>query len=145
MRSPLDRLRHALSFEIIALLIVVPLGAWIFGFPMHDMGVVGVVGATIATLYNMVFNHLFDLLMKRRYGSTRKTPRQRVVHAVAFETGLLLVLLPFIALYLGISLWQAFVMDISFAGFYLVYAFVFNWAYDWLFPLPEWNRQPATE
>lgn len=145
MRSPLDRLRHALSFEIIALLIVVPLGALIFGFPVHDVGVVGVVSATIATLWNMAYNWLFDLVLKRRCGTTRKTPRQRIVHAVLFEGGLLLVLLPFIAWYLGISLWAALVMDISFAGFYLVYALVFNWLYDWVFPLPEWSQQPAAE
>ncbi|WP_417524727.1 PACE efflux transporter [Marinovum sp.] len=145
MRSPLDRLRHALSFEIIALLIVVPLGALIFGFPLHDIGVVGVVGATIATLWNMAYNWLFDLVLKRRCGTTLKTPRQRVFHAVLFEAGLLLMLLPFIAWYLGISLWAALVMDISFAGFYLVYALVFNWLYDWVFPLPEWAQQQATE
>ncbi|WP_323764934.1 PACE efflux transporter [Marinovum sp.] len=145
MRSPLDRLRHALSFEIIALIIVVPLGALIFGFPMQDIGVVGVVSATLATLWNLVYNYGFDLILKRRSGTTQKTPRQRVLHAVLFEAGLLLVLLPFIAWYLGISLWTAFVMDISFAGFYLVYALAFNWLYDWLFPLPEWSTQPAAE
>jgi uncharacterized membrane protein len=33
------------------------------------------------------------------------------------------------------------VMDISFALFYVVYAFVFNWSYDRVFPLPEWKSQ----
>lgn len=49
--------------------------------------------------------------------------------------------MPFIAVYLGISLWQALMMDISFAAFYMAYAFVFNWAYDRLFPLAEWQTQ----
>ncbi|MEQ9476658.1 chlorhexidine efflux transporter, partial [Marinovum algicola] len=52
---------------------------------------------------------------------------------------------PFIAWYLGISLWQAFVMDVSFALFYMVYAFGFNWAYDRLFPLPEWKTAQASD
>lgn len=30
-------------------------------------------------------------------------------------------------------------MDLSFALFYVVYAYVFNWAYDRIFPLPEWK------
>jgi uncharacterized membrane protein len=30
-------------------------------------------------------------------------------------------------------------MDVSFALFYVVYAFVFNWAYDRIFPLPDWQ------
>lgn len=139
MRSIFDRLRHALSFEIIALLLVVPLGAFIFHMPMHDIGVVSVVSATLATLWNIAYNYIFDASMQRFTGKTRKTGSQRICHAVLFEVGLLIVLMPFIAWYLGVSLWQAFLMDVSFAVFYVVYAFVFNWAYDRLFPLAEWD------
>jgi uncharacterized membrane protein len=64
----------------------------------------------------------------------------RVAHAVLFEGGLLVALMPLIAWYLGVSLLQAFMMDVSFALFYLVYAFVFNWAYDRIFPLPDWQQ-----
>lgn len=139
MRSTPDRIRHAISFELLGLALVTPLGALAFGMPLHDMGVVGVVGATIATLWNYVYNLGFDHLMQKLRGSTLKTLKIRIFHAVLFEAGLLIVLLPFIAWYLGVSLMHALVMDISFALFYLVYAFVFNWAYDRVFPLPEWT------
>ena len=85
----------------------------------------------------------FDHLLRRFTGTTLKTMPMRIIHAILFEAGLLLTLMPFIAWYLGISLWQAFVMDVAFALFYLVYAFVFNWAYDRLFPLPEWQTEKA--
>lgn len=143
MRSPLDRLRHALSFEIIALLLIVPLGAQVFQMPMQDIGVVGVVSATLATFWNFAYNYFFDLGLQRFTGTTLKTGGIRVLHAVLFELGLLIVLMPFIAWYLGIPLWQALVMDLSFALFYMVYAFGFNWAYDKLFPLQEWAADPA--
>jgi uncharacterized membrane protein len=144
MRSPLDRLRHALSFEILALVLVVPLAALLMGVHMQDMGVVGVVSATLATLWNMVYNWLFDHALRRLTGTTLKRPRTRVLHAILFEAGLLLVLMPFIAWYLQISLLAAFLLDAGLAGFYLAYAFGFNWAYDRLFPLPEWqNAAPA--
>jgi uncharacterized membrane protein len=68
----------------------------------------------------------------------------RIAHAVLFEVGLLIVLMPFIAWYLGISLLHALVMDISFALFYMGYAFVFNFAYDKAFPLPEWQHAEAS-
>lgn len=55
--------------------------------------------------------------MQRLRGGTRKTTLIRVLHAVMFEVGLLFVLLPLFAWYLGISLWQAFLMDVSFALF----------------------------
>ena len=108
--------------------------------PMHDIGVLGIVGATIATLWNYIYNFGFDHIMQRVRGSTRKSTLIRALHAVMFEVGLLFVLLPLFAWYLGISLWQAFLMDVSFALFYMGYAFVFNWAYDRLFPLPEWQK-----
>ena len=143
MRSALDRLRHALSFEIIALILVIPAGAILFDVPLHDFGVVGIVSATLATLWNLGYNVLFDLALQRLTGTTLKSRIVRVLHALAFEAGLLMVLLPFIAWYLGISLWDAFVLDIALAAFYLVYSYVFNLIYDTLFPLPEWSQEQA--
>lgn len=143
MRTARDRIRHAISFEIIGLALITPLGAWAFHMPMHDIGVLGIVGATIATLWNYIYNLGVDRIMQRLRGSTRKTTPIRVLHAVMFEVGLLFVLLPLFAWYLGISLRQALPMDVSFALFYVGYAFVFNWAYDRLFPLPEWPKLEA--
>lgn len=140
MRTVKDRLRHAISFEVIALFIVTPLGAWVFDEPIGDIGLVALVSASIATAWNYFYNLLFDRAMMRWRGRVQKTLLIRMGHAVLFEAGLLLVLIPFIALYLGIDFVTAFLMDISFSGFYLVYAFVFNWAYDVIFPLP--TEQP---
>lgn len=47
-----------------------------------------------------------------------------------------MVLLPFISIYLRISLWEALKLDAALAAFYLLYSFAYNWAYDYLFPLP---------
>ncbi|MBL0371081.1 PACE efflux transporter [Rhizobium sp. KVB221] len=139
MRTTSDRIRHAVSFEIIGLALITPLGAWAFGLPAADIGVVGLVGATIATLWNYIYNLGFDHALRHFSGTTEKTLPTRVVHAVLFEGGLLVVLMPLIAWYLQISLMEAFVMDVAFAAFYLVYAFAFNWGYDRVFPLPEWQ------
>ena len=143
MRSAFDRLRHAISFEVIALILVIPAGAILFDVPLHDFGVVGIVSATLATLWNLGYNVLFDLALQRLTGTTLKSRIVRVLHALAFEAGLLMVLLPFIAWYLGISLWDAFVLDIALAAFYLVYSYVFNLIYDTLFPLREWSQKQA--
>ena len=137
MRTTQDRIRHALSFEIIGLLIVIPLGGWVFDFGMSEGGVVALVSATIATVWNYLFNLGFDHILRRLQGHTGKSVVLRVFHAITFEAGLLTVLMPFIAWYLDVSLWHAFTMDVSFSAFYLVYAFVFNWIYDVVFPVPE--------
>ncbi|PIB25056.1 hypothetical protein BFP76_02620 [Amylibacter kogurei] len=142
MRTTFDRIRHALSFEIIGLLVITPLGALAFHMPIHDIGIVAILAATLATLWNYIYNLMFDRTMLRIRGSVHKTIPLRIIHAVFFELGLLIVLLPFVAWYLQISLMQALIMDISFALFYLIYAFVFNWAYDLIFPIPN-NEQTS--
>ncbi|MBS1167865.1 MAG: efflux transporter [Proteobacteria bacterium] len=141
LRSLPDRIRHVISFEVIGLALVTPLGALAFGQPMLDIGVLSAIIAVIATLWNLVYNYLFDIVLRYARHTTAKGTAMRVFHAVLFEVGLLAVLMPFIAGYLGISLWQALAMDLSFALFYMAYAFIFNWVYDRLFPLPEWQMQ----
>lgn len=49
-----------------------------------------------------------------------------------FETGLLLTVVPLAARWLGVALWQAFLLDIGLALFFLPYTFFFNLAYDHL-------------
>lgn len=135
-RSFSDRVRHALLFEVIGLAIFMPGAAWLFNQPVSHMGVIGVVSATVATVWNFVYNLGFDHAMIRLTGSPAKTLLIRVAHAILFEAGLVLLLVPVIAWYLGISLWAALVMDVAIVTFYLVHAFVFNLAYDRIFPIP---------
>lgn len=136
MRSVRDRIRHALMFEAIGLAIVIPAGAYLFGLPAGHMGVIGVGSATVATIWNFFFNLGFDHAMQRMVGHTHKGFGTRILHVALFEGGLLMILLPPIAWYLGITLMQAFVMDIAIVVFYVVYAFSFNLAYDRVFPIP---------
>ncbi|MHA6344233.1 PACE efflux transporter [Roseivivax sp. CAU 1761] len=142
MRSTADRIRQAVSFELIGILIVTPLFAWAFAHPAGEMGVLVVLGATAATVWNYLFNLGFDHLLHWRRGDVRKTLPLRIAHAVLFEATLLVLLLPLFAWWLDVSLISALIMEISFAGFYLVYAFVFTWAYDTVFP-PQ-RARPAS-
>jgi uncharacterized membrane protein len=139
MRSTADRIRHAICFEVIGILIATPLGAFVFHLHAGDSAVIVVGSATVAMLWNYVYNLGFDHALKALGRSTEKTLSIRIGHAVMFEIGLLLMLMPLIALYLGITLWEALLMDIAFAPFYMGYALAFNWAYDRVFPLPEWQ------
>jgi uncharacterized membrane protein len=143
MRSTADRIRHAICFEVIGILIATPLGAFVFHLHAGDSAVIVVGSATVAMLWNYVYNLGFDHALKALGRSTEKTLSIRIGHAVLFEIGLLLMLMPVIALYLGITLWEALVMDLSFAAFYMGYALVFNWVYDRVFPLPEWQAEEA--
>ncbi len=136
MRTTGDRIRHAISFEIIGLILFTLAGTWLFNTPIADMGVIAIVGATVAMLWNYLYNLLFDHALLRIRGQLNKTVAMRVFHSLLFEAGLMIIMLPFIAWYLRISWMDAFIMDFGYALFFMVYAFVFNWAYDIVFPIP---------
>ncbi|GCD51664.1 PACE efflux transporter [Acetobacter pasteurianus] len=141
-RGTADRVRHVLLFELIALAIVIPTGSTLFGLHESSMGVIGIGSAITATIWNYLYNVVFDRVMARLYATTHKTVRIRIVHTLLFEAGLQVVLLPAIAWYLQESVLTAFSLSMSIAVFYLVYAFVFNMAYDRIFPVPA--DHPAT-
>lgn len=135
MRDTADRIRHALSFELIGFLIVITAGMVLFDMQVRDIGVIALVGSIIAMIWVYVYNYLFDLVLMRLQGHAGKSIAQRLLNSLLFEIGLLLVLLPFIAWYLQVSLLEAFMLDAALAMFYLVYSFCFNWVYDRLFPI----------
>lgn len=143
MRRFQDRVRHALMFETIGLAIITPAAAWLYDKPMLDMGVVSVGAATLATVWTFVFNLGFDHALRWLKGDAIKALRHGLLHTVLFELGLLVMLLPPMAWYLGMTLWQTLLLDLFIVAFYLVYNFLFNIAYDRLFPLPAARMQPA--
>jgi uncharacterized membrane protein len=135
MRTTPDRIRQAVSFEVIGLIVVIGFGTLVLGYSMVDFGLLGAIGATIATAWNYIYNLLFDHALLRYTGTPRKTFKLRVAHAIGFELGLMVMFLPIVTRILNISLMEALIIDLGFIAFYLVYAFVFTWAYDTLFPI----------
>ena len=135
MRTRRDRIRHAVGFEIIALILSIPIMSFFFSFDLKDISVIAITGSIMATIWNYSFNIAFDKGMLRFRRSTFKTPAIRILHVLLFEGGLLILYLPMVSWYLGITLLQAFIMDASLVGFYLVYTFSYNWAYDKMFPI----------
>ncbi len=136
MRSRFDRIRHAIMFELIGLILIVGVLSQ-FGFEMGHVGIMGVVFSLVATGWNYVYNILFDKYMLRKTGSTVKSTLNRVVHSLGFEGGLLILTIPAMAWFLNISILEAFILDISLVVFYLFYAYVYNLAYDKAFPINE--------
>ena len=60
----------------------------------------------------------------------------RMFHAIFFETCLIILTIPMVAWWLDMTLLEAFITDIGFTLFFLIYAFIFNWAYDVISPMP---------
>ncbi|WP_086791916.1 multidrug/biocide efflux PACE transporter [Pseudomonas sp. SCPG-7] len=127
-KSITERIFQAIGFECLAILICTPLLAWIMDKPLLDMGAVAVLIAVLALAWNVLFNGLFDRALKRlNLGHNAWT---RVIHALLFEGGLIVMGVPLIAWWLSVSLWQAFLLDIGVLLFFLPYTYVYHWGYD---------------
>jgi uncharacterized membrane protein len=105
------------------------------GQGLGHSGALAVIASAIAVLWNLAFNALFERWESRQAVRGRSV-RRRVAHAIGFEGGLVAFLVPTIAWWLGIGLREALLMDLGLVVFFLVYTFVFNWAFDALFGLP---------
>jgi uncharacterized membrane protein len=127
-KSITERILQAIGFELLAIMICTPLLAWVMDKPMLEMGVVTMAIAALALAWNVVFNGLFDRLLKRF--AIVRTAWVRAVHALLFEGGLVAFGVPLIAWWLKVSLWQAFLLDIGVLLFFLPYTYVYHWAYD---------------
>ena len=92
--------------------------------------------SVVAVLWNLAYNTVFEAWESRQARRGRSLGR-RVAHAVGFEGGLALLLVPLIAWWLDVGLWAALLMDGALLLFFLIYTFVFNTAFDRVFGLPR--------
>ena len=141
IRSGKDRLRYTCSFELFLLMILAPVAALVFDLPLAEMGLLSVILSLKAMLFNLIYNWIFDLLDQRAGRvPTERSFIGRIIHAMGFEFGLFLTSLPIVMWWLGLSLLQAFLMDLVVTSFVVVYTFVFTWGYDRLFPVQQWRH-----
>lgn len=104
----------------------------------HDVSyasVAAVAASVIAIVWNLVYNTAFEYWESRQTKRGRSVLR-RMAHAIGFEVGLVLTLVPLFAWWLDVSLWHAFVLDLGMIVFFLVYTFIFNLVFDNVFGLP---------
>ncbi len=137
LRSPSDRVRQVILFELGGLALISPLFVWFTGVPVVDsLGLLALI-ALIAALWNAMYNTAFDWVDGRISGRTadRRPAGLRVFHAFGFEGGLLLVSLPIVMLWTGMGWIDALLADLGLALAYVLYAYVFNLGYDRLFPI----------
>ena len=135
LQGPWRRVVFVTLYEIIAI-VAATLGFMLFsGQGAAHSGVISAVSSVLAVLWNVAFNHLFERWESRQPVRGRSVAR-RVAHAIGFEGGLALILVPLLAWWFGVGLWQALVMDLGLMLFFLGYTFVFNWGFDRVFGLP---------
>ncbi|MFU0758680.1 putative PACE efflux transporter [Serratia marcescens] len=143
MQGVKRKLVYVTAYEIIGMAISALGLALLSGHAPSSTGPLAVVITTIAVSWNFIYNYLFEWWESRQVSRTR-TLKRRILHAVGFQLTLVVYLIPLIAWWMDITLWQALLLDMALIVIIPCYTFLFNWAFDKLFGLPA-SALPAGE
>jgi uncharacterized membrane protein len=138
--TPLTRkITYAVTFESLGILLASGLLLLMSGASADQTLLLSVINATVALIWNFAFNTLFERWEARQ--PVKGRPRTlRALHAILFETGMTVTLVPFMAWWLDVTLWQALQYELALILMFLVYTYAFTWAFDRLFGLPQSAR-----
>ncbi|HSC82070.1 MAG TPA: PACE efflux transporter [Pseudomonas sp.] len=142
MQGTKRKVLQAVLYELVGALFVSPVIAYAFDESIAYSSTLALLLSLCALLWNMLFNSAFEYWEARQVQRTRGLWR-RILHAAGFEGGLALLLVPLMAWWLDISWLQAFLADLGLLAFFFLYAFVFQWAFDLLFDVPESAKEPG--
>ncbi|AIT09900.1 LysR family transcriptional regulator [Candidatus Francisella endociliophora] len=125
------RLAHTIGFEFFGIVIFTPFAMFVLHKDMFHIASLAIIVSVLAMLWNLIYNYIFDIV-ERKMGRcrTKRGFLPRALHALFFEAGLLIVTIPLVAYMLDMGLIQAFIVDLGFVVFYLIYAFVYNYIFD---------------
>ena len=138
IRTGLDRIRYALLFEGILVLLTAVVTALLFDRGIWSMGALWVLISLVALAVNYVYNYCFDYFDVRNGRiPTERTRPWRIVHALGFETTLVIINLPLLMWWMNWTLWAALAFDIVAMAAIVVYTYYFTLAYDRLFPVEQ--------
>ena len=137
------RVVQAVLYELVAISLVTPAIAVFFDQGKGSALGLAVLMSSIALAWNYTFNAMFEWWEQRQIVTGRSALR-RLAHGIGFEGGLGLILIPVMALWLQIGLWDAMLTELGFLLFFMVYTVAFTWCFDQLFGLPESARCGAS-
>jgi len=129
VRTTTERVLHAVIFEVIANVLVFIILIILASAAPSQSALLTIVSSTLAMGWNYLFNLLFDSVQLRK--GFKKDWRMRCLHSILFELGLLLILIPFAAWWLNITLLAALKLECGLVLFFLVYAYLFNLVWDY--------------
>ena len=133
---------YVATYETIAFLLGT-LGFFSFSdSSLERAGALAIFASLFAVSWNFAYNAMFERWESKRLVRGRNLGR-RVLHAVGFELGFLVVLMPAAAWWLDISYLHSFSLNLGLNIFFFVYTFAFTWCFDRVFGLPESAATPT--
>ena len=130
------KLVYVTFYELIGLCMSTLGLAYLSDTQASHTGPLAVMITSIAMLWNLIYNSLFEY-WESRQATRRRSVARRVAHAVGFQLTLVVYLIPLIAWWLDMSLVEAFLVDLAFIILIPCYTFAYNWAFDRVFGLPR--------
>lgn len=136
MHPILRRVIYVGGYEILSVLFTVLVLNGALGHSGGQATLTAVLLSTTATIWNYVWNTLFERA-ERRFGWTGRGALVRLGHAFGYEGGVLVFTIPLVAFMLGVTLLEALMIEASLLVFFLVFTYVYSWAFDKIVGLPE--------
>lgn len=138
MLSPLARrITYVVFFEMFAIALATLLLMGLSGGEAHGSLPVAVASSLAAVIWNFIYNTIFERWELSRKIQNRSL-RLRVCHAIGFEGGLVVILIPLFMWWYQVGLLEALKMEVALLVFFLVFTFVFTWIFDRVVPI---NRE----
>jgi len=138
VRGGWDRIRYALIFEGILIVLFGAAMALVTGRDMLDTGGLAVALSILALVTNLLYNFVYDRI-DVAFGRvpTERSRMGRVAHAIGFELTLVILGLPLIMWWLDLDFWRALALDVTAMVFVVIYTYFFTLAYDRIFPVAQ--------
>ncbi|MEO6299129.1 MAG: PACE efflux transporter [Paracoccaceae bacterium] len=138
--TPLTRkITYAISFETLGILVEGAGLLFMSDASASESLLLAAICAAFAMTWSLAFNAMFEGWEARQTVRGRPMSR-RALHTLLFEGGLTLLLLPFLAWWLQVSLLRALTLEAGLIAIFVVYTYVFTWAFDAIFGLPPSAR-----
>ena len=138
-RPTLRRILYATSFEAGGILLSSALLLLMAETTAGSSLAFAFLASTVAMLWNLAFNAMFEA-WEARQPIRGRSLRRRAAHALLFEAGLVLALLPLTAWWFSVDLLTALAYEAVLIVAFLIYTYLFTWAFDRLFGLPASAR-----
>lgn len=132
MSPVLRRIVYVFSYELFAIALT-SVALILMGFGGGHSGIVAIMSSAVALIWNYAWTSAFEAWEKRQADPSRTVVR-RVVHAVGFEAGLVLILVPILAWILSVTVLAALILEAGLLVFFLFYTFAFSWLFDRFVP-----------
>ncbi|GAA1325283.1 PACE efflux transporter [Nonlabens tegetincola] len=139
LRPVTRRIIYVGGYEALSVLFTVFVLNGLLGHGGGQATLTAVLLSTTATIWNYAWNTLFERA-ERRFGWAGRGVLVRLGHAFGYEGGVLVFTVPLVAFMLGVSLLDALAIEASLLVFFLVFTYVYSWAFDKVVGLPESAR-----